>query len=38
MVPARGSPKTVEASSNETPWTFRFRAALAAFHSNFTDR
>jgi len=38
MVPARGSPKTVEASSNETPWIFRFRAALVAFHSNFTGR
>jgi hypothetical protein len=38
IVPASGSPNTVEASLKETPWLARFAAAFFGFHSDFTCR
>ena len=36
IVPARGSPNTVDASSKDTPCLAKFRAAFAGSHSNCT--
>ena len=38
IVAARGSPNTTAASSNDTPWCWRFDAAFSGSHSNCTHR
>jgi len=37
MFIAKMSPKTVVASSNETPWSLRFEAAFFGSHSKLYD-